>query len=87
MKIVVKNNRASLVVGNVRCAVEIVTGPWIAGVNPELIKLRAKKPFPAAIREALTVENNSDMREDYFESDCIRLVPGHCLYAAVKAVA
>ena len=38
-------------------------------------------------RAAFAVENNSDSREDYFEADCIRLLPGHPLYSAAKAFA
>lgn len=87
MKIVGSKARATLVVGKVRCGIQIVTGPWIAGVNPDTIKIRAKRAFPEAVRQALAVENGSDMRTDYFENDCIRLTPGHPLYEAAKAVA
>ncbi len=40
---------------------------------------------PAAIRAAFQVENNSDMMTDYFETDLIRVLPGHPLYAQVRA--
>lgn len=43
--------------------------------------------FPAGVRAAFAVENNSDMTTDYFEADCVRLVPGHPHYEAVAAVA
>jgi len=55
-------------------------------VNPDLIKIRPKKlSFPAEVSEALEVENNSDIQTDYFERDCLRLLPGHPLYEAAKA--
>lgn len=41
--------------------------------------------FSDAVREAFVVENNSDMREDYFEWDRIRVVPTHPLYNFVKS--
>jgi hypothetical protein len=41
--------------------------------------------FSAEVREAFTVENNSDSMTDYFEQDRIRVVPSHPLYAQVKA--
>jgi hypothetical protein len=65
-------------------------GNWIEGVDPTTIKIRpwvGKSHFPAEVRAALTIENNSNGGEDYFEADCIRLVAGHPLYAAVAAVA
>lgn len=46
---------------------------------------RPRVRFSQEVREAFVVENNSDMREDYFEWDRIRVVPTHPLYAAVKA--
>ncbi len=71
-----------------RVGIRISAGPWIDGVPADLIKVRPKNgSFPAEIRAAFTVENNSDGREDYFEADCIRLMPGHPLYAAAKAAA
>lgn len=83
-----KNGRATLKIDGVRCGVSISAGPWINGVPAELIKLRPRKHvFPCEFRAALAVENNSDMREDYFESDCIRLMPGHPLYAQALALA
>lgn len=77
-----------LTVNGTRAGIQISAGPWISGVPAELIKVRCKKgTFPAGFREALTIENNSDSREDYFEADCIRLMPGHALYDAAKAAA
>lgn len=81
MKITGKGRRVMLVANGARCGITIAAGNWIEGINPALIKLRAKRGvFPAAIRAAFTVENNSDMREDYFEADAIRLLPGDPLY-------
>lgn len=63
-------------------------GCWIEGVPPELIKLRPKRRyhFPREFHAALTIENNSDMRTDYFEPDSIRLMPGHPLYERAKSL-
>lgn len=78
----------ALTVNGKRASIRIDAGPWVASVPADLIKIRPRKGyFPAEFRAALTVENNSDMREDYFEADCIRLMPGHPLYAAAKAAA
>lgn len=88
MKIAGKGNRVSLVVDSTRVPVTVSAGPWVAGVNPDLIKIRPKKgSFPASVAAALTVENNSDSLTDYFEKDCIRILPGHPLYASAKAAA
>jgi hypothetical protein len=88
MKNRLKLSAKFLTVNGNRAGVQIVAGPWIAGVPAELIKLRAKRgAFPAGFRAALSIENNSDSREDYFEADCIRLMPGHPLYAVAKAAA
>ena len=84
----IKLSAKFLTVNGTRAGVQIVAGPWIAGVPAELIKVRCKRgTFPAGFRKALTVENNSDSREDYFEADCIRLMPGHALYVSAKAAA
>ena len=83
-----KLSKNILTVNGKRVGVYVSGGPWVDGVPAELIKLRAKKGvFPAEIRAGLAVENNSDMREDYFEADCIRLMPGHPLYESAKALA
>lgn len=89
MRIVGKANRVALVVGCVRCSITLAAGPWVPGVDPSLIKIRPKKglSFPKEVIEALEVENNSDMLTDYFEKDCIRLLPGHPLYEAAKVAA
>lgn len=78
-----------LTVNGSRTRVFYSTGPWVEGVNPGTIKIRRNngRAFPASFREVFAIENNSDSREDYFEADCIRLVPGHPLYEQVKAVA
>lgn len=71
-----------------RVGVTYAAGPWISGVDPTTIKIRPRKySFPAEIRQAFAVENNSDISTDYFEKDCIRIVAGHPLYAQVAAVA
>ena len=50
------------------------------------IYARHYRPFSTEVREAFTVENDSDMMTDYFESDRIRVTPTHPLYFHVKAV-
>ena len=85
----VKFSQFYLTVAGKRTRVSYNRGPWVEGVNPATIKIR---PFPrshfgADVRKAFAIENNSDMTTDYFEADCIRLVPGHPHYEAVAAVA
>lgn len=81
MKLKMMNGAYYLFANGQKARVFISAGPWIEGVDPALIKLRCVKGiFPAEIREALVVENNSDSREDYFEADTVRLLPGHPLY-------
>lgn len=88
MKISGNGNRINLTVNGKRCGITISKGPWVQGVNSDLIKLRPKKySFPKEITEALQVENNSDSMTDYFEKDSIRLLPGHPLYDMAKAAA
>jgi len=88
MKITGKANRINLSVNGKRCGITISAGPWVEGVNSDTIKIRPKKySFPKEITEAFAVENNSDSLTDYFERDCIRLLPGHPLYDAAKAAA
>ena len=89
MKISGKGNRVSLSVNGVRCGVRVDCGPWNRPELTGMIKLQSKSGigFPAAVRAALNVQNNSDSREDYFERDSIRLFPGHALYAAAQAAA
>lgn len=73
-------------IGKVRAGITIHAGPWVPGVRQDMIKIRPKKYFfPAEIKAAFAVENNSDSREDYFEKDCIKLFPGHPLYDMAKA--
>lgn len=85
----IKISNKFLTVDGKRVGVSFTAGPWVAGVNPDLIKIRPRKGsyFPASFREAFIVENNSNGGEDYFEADSIRILPGHPLYAQVKAVA
>lgn len=74
-----------LTVNGKRAGIRIDAGPWVAGVPTEMIKLRPRRwSFPREFRSALVIENNSDMREDYFEPDCIRLMPGDALYARAR---
>jgi hypothetical protein len=83
-----KLSKNLLTINGKRAGVRIDAGPWAASVPAELIKIRSKAGcFPAAFRNALQVENNSDSREDYFEADSIRLMPGHPLYETAKALA
>lgn len=83
-----KLSKSLLTVDGKRAGIRICAGPWVEGVPADLIKIRCKKGvFPAEIRAALVVENNSDSRTDYFEADTIRLLPGHPLYATAKELA
>lgn len=87
-KLNAKLSKNILTVNGKRAGVRICAGPWVAGVPAELIKIRSKAGvFPPEFRSALQIENNSDMREDYFEADCIRLMPGHPLYDTAKEFA
>ena len=77
--------RLSLTVNGTRCGIDLFFGPWVPSVNPDTIKIRPKSgAFPHAVRAALEVENNSDGQTDYFESDTVRLQPGHPLYASAN---
>jgi hypothetical protein len=78
-----------LTVNGKRTRVSYVTGPWVDGVDPATIKIRpwTGNHFGAEVRKAFAVENNSDAMTDYFEGDCIRLLPGHPLYDAANAAA
>lgn len=49
------------------------------------IYARAYKPFSAEVREAFTVENDSDPVSDYSVKDHIRVRPDHPLHGAIKA--
>ena len=83
-----KLSKTTLTVNGKRAGIRFSAGPWIEGVNPALIKIRPKSgSFPKEFRSAFVIENNSDGREDYFEPDCIRLLPGHPLYEAAKQLA
>lgn len=83
----IKLSKANLTVDGKRAGIRIDAGPWVAGVPADLIKVRCKRGmFPAGFRDALAVTNNSDMREDYFEADTLRLLPGDALYDQAKAL-
>jgi hypothetical protein len=83
----IKISKGFITVDGKRVGVTYRAGPWIAGVDPATIKISPKRySFPAEVRAAFAIENNSDAQTDYFERDCIRLVPGHPLYDQVKAV-
>lgn len=81
--------RTHMKVAGKRIRVSYTTGPWVEGVNPDTIKIRpwTGNYFPAEVRKAFAIENNSDSSIDYFEGDAIRIVPGHPVYDRVKAVA
>jgi hypothetical protein len=82
-----KLSKSMLTINGQRAGVCIDAGPWTSTVPASLIKIRSKAGcFPSSFRNALQVENNSDSREDYFEADCIRLMPGHPLYETAKAL-
>jgi hypothetical protein len=84
----IKLSATTLTVDGKRAGVRIDAGPWVDGVPADLIKIRCKRGcFPGNFREAFSVTNNSDSREDYFEADTIRLLPGHHLYAQAAALA
>lgn len=79
----------NITVNGKRVRVSYATGPWVKGVDPATIKIRpwTGNFFPAEVREAFAIENNSDAMTDYFEGDSIRLLPGHPFYGAVKEAA
>lgn len=80
-----KLSRNWLTIDGKRCGIWVCPGPW-NGAPDKLIKLRPKRrSFPREFRTALEIENNTDIQVDYFEADCIRLMPGHPLYAAARA--
>ena len=82
-----KNGQTFLTVNGKRCGVYISKGPWVEGVNQDLIKVRPKKySFPDEVWQACSdvAENNSDSTTDYFERDTLRLLPGHPLYDQAK---
>lgn len=84
----VKLSKTTLSVNGNRAGIRTDAGPWVAGLPAEMIKLRPRnRYFPREFGAAIAVENNSDMREDYFEPDCIRLMPGHPLYDTAKSLA
>jgi hypothetical protein len=49
------------------------------------IRARGYRGFSPEIAGAFKIENNTDMQTDYFEKDCIRVLPTHDLYPAVHA--
>ena len=87
MKLTGSGNRITLTINGKRCGVRVYGGPWISAHLADMVQITPKRyGFPEEFRKALPVQNNSDSREDYFESDKIRLFPGHPLYAAAKAL-
>jgi hypothetical protein len=48
------------------------------------IYARTYDSFSAEVRNAFTVENDSDIITDYFAKDLIRVTPEHPLYGPVK---
>lgn len=67
------------------CAGEYVSLP--AGTITIYAKTNNYTHMPKEVRELFTVENNTDTQSDYFETDKIRVLPTHPLYAEVKAAA
>jgi hypothetical protein len=49
------------------------------------IYAKSYRRFSAEVAEMFAIHNDSDGQTDYFETDMIRVVPFHPLYAAVKA--
>jgi hypothetical protein len=83
----IKINHKFITVNGKRAGVTYATGPWV-GIDQATIKVRPKRySFPKEFFDAFAIENNSDMQTDYFEKDCIRLLPGHPYYEAVKLAA
>jgi hypothetical protein len=41
--------------------------------------------FSSKVRACFSVENDTDTQVDYFDKDCIRVIPAHPLYPAAKA--
>ena len=78
----IKFTATHIVIGRKRVRVAYCAGPWVEGVDPATIKIRpwTGNHFPAEVRAAFTIENNSDAMTDYFEGDSIRLLPSHPLY-------
>lgn len=80
-----KITKSFLTIDGKRAGIRIDSGPWIETVPQEQIVIRAKNgTFPEEFRAALTITNDSDMTEDYFESDRIKMMPDHPLYEAAK---
>ena len=84
----IRLTKTALTANGKRVGVRYDAGPWVEGVDPATIKIRLRRGnvFPAEVRAVLAVENNSDMREDYFEADTIRLLPGHPLYDQARGM-
>ena len=84
-----KLSKSFLTIDGKRAGVWIDNGPWIDTVPAEQIVIRSKSgTFPEEFRAALAITNDSDMNEDYFEKDRIKMMPDHPLYeAAQKALA
>ena len=88
MKLSGKRNRIFLTVDGVRCGVRISAGPWIPQVDPRQVKITCKRlDFPKSFMSAFEVVNGTDSRSDWFENDCIKILPGHPIYNQAKALA
>jgi hypothetical protein len=88
MNITGTGNRATLTIDGKRIGIWITCGPWAPGIDSALVKIRPKRGhFPREWRERLAIENNSDILSDYFEPDCVRLMPGHALYESARRAA
>ncbi|MFA5350901.1 MAG: hypothetical protein WC357_06205 [Candidatus Omnitrophota bacterium] len=51
------------------------------------IYIKSYDPLPEEAHKILQVENQSDMRTDYFEKDRIRIAPDSPYFARVEALA
>lgn len=79
MKISGHGNRMTLTINGKRC------GIWLSK-SPNWIKIYSKRyRFPPEFRQVLAIENGTDCQIDYFESDSVRIFPGHPLYDAAQA--
>jgi len=91
MKITGNPKNTFLTIEGKRMGIWVSKGPWNAkiggNIHPDQIKIRPKSGvFPDAVKALFVVENNSDGITDYYEPDCIRILPGHVLYDMAKAI-
>jgi hypothetical protein len=70
-----------------KCSYSI--GNLIAKYPAMTITIRAKNynSFSSEVAAEFTIKNDSDGMTDYFENDCIRVLPDHPLYNDVLAAA